>query len=413
MQISNQGPWFPRLSKDYMENQTGLKRAAVCAYDKIYRAAAAVDHYLKEPTLFAVRFVGNNIQNICSPLFDKIAPVNPINGKRHLVVNRSAEKFFGDYLFYPLATLRMRSAHIPLAAKVQEVLEKLKKENDSLLNPSDTNAQFNYRVMTVYSSQLNAFAVPGGGMVVYSQLVEELDNAIKSGEFNETTIRFADGSTATVDLSEVKLEDALAALLGHEMTHAASRHGVTVLLQKLFHMIASSICRIGALAYLKTGDEEYQKLLKIENPTPEQIKLLQKKEREYLFLTDILDWLLKKTETLFYLFTSRTNEYEADITGLYFAKQAGYNSLGGLLLQSVLKDSNIYQEFFHRNFEFLYTHPCSEKRLRGLFAAIGEMDMAHLRKHTKKFNVAESWYDMKGSSDEIKYPSQIKQNFSS
>jgi len=165
---------------------------------------------------------------------DVVFPLNPINAKRHFIfLPRRVEKFLGDHIFFPLHTARfmptkavLQSTSIPVAQLVNNVVKRLCQHNQDLLNPYPKEARFNYRVTTVSSPAIKAFALPGGSMVVGSQLVKQLHTCILSREIRESSIPLASGSVVKVDLSRVTLEDALASLVGHEMTHIASRHWI-------------------------------------------------------------------------------------------------------------------------------------------------------------------------------------------
>lgn len=406
-----QSPWFPCYDSHYVQTQTGWKGRFLKVYSPTYNAISAVGS-LFSPISALGTSVGNALDSFCSPVLNWITPVNPINGKRHFVgISRGIEKVLGDYVFYPLASHGMKPTHECLngtnqsiSGRVNYVLSRLKNANKDLLNPPDAKAQFNYRAETVNSSQINAFATPGGGMVVFSQLVKELDGAIKSGQFNETTVQFADGSTAKVDLSGVQLEDALAALLGHEMTHAASRHSIVALMGKLIQKVVLSVGRLAAIVYLKAQDNEYQRLAALPSPTIEEKRTLEQKEHSYNRLNDLFGWLQKGIENLSGLFHSRKNEYEADVTGVYFAHQAGFNPLGALLVQEILKDSKGgVMDFLHRHLEFMFTHPYSENRKRAIFAAIDTLNSPKLKAETKSWDIANNGYDFARSNTAISF----------
>lgn len=401
---------LPCYSPEYVESQGGK---ALWCYSKAYNGISAVSHGL-DVISSAVSKVGEcTIGWAMRPLLDLIYPINPINGNRHFVgISRNIEKMLGDWVFYPLVTSGMRDTHelLPgtnerIADKVESVLVRLRGSNEELLNPADEETKFDYRVKTVHSSQVNAFAVPAGGMVVFTQLVKEIDAAIKSRVITETTVEFADGSKARVDLSGVKLEDALAALMGHEMTHAASRHSIVAIFGNLVRTIVLSVGRIALVLYLKSTDKEYQALT--QKPAYQlqehERAALANKERLYSTLNDVFAWVEEQAKKLTSLFNSRKNEYEADVTGTYFAYQADYNPLGAIYLQEVLnQNKNGLSDWMHKNLEFLYTHPYGENRKRAIFAAISEVAPQRLKDRTT-WDVVDNGYDFQRSSPAIKF----------
>ena len=229
---------------------------------------------------------------------DLVYPINPINGNRHFVgISRNLEKLIGDWVFYPLATAGMRDTNEfvqnrcgRLVDKVESVLGRLKDSNEEYLNPAGEDTKFDYRIKTVHSTQVNAFAVPAGGMVIFTQIVKEIDAAIKSRAITETTVEFADGSKAKVDLSGVKLEDALAALLGHEMTHAASRHSIVAIFGDFIRSVVLTVGRVALIVYLKSMDKEYAALASKRDSEllPHERATLASKEQFYDVLNDSL-----------------------------------------------------------------------------------------------------------------------------
>lgn len=386
--------FFPCYSPEYIQSQECLTGKVIWCYSKVYDAFSAVNHGV----VSAVNAVASGVLSVgdCAlgwairPVLDVVCPVNPINGHRQfLCIPRDLEKAFGDFLYYPLITYGMRETNelLPgtnerIGDKVNHVMERIKASNSDLLNPQEETAKFNYRVKTVHSSQVNAFAVPAGGMVVFTQIVKEIDAAIKSQAIKQSTIEFADGSRATVDLSSVNLEDTLAALLGHEMTHVASRHSFVAIVVQMVSSTVLSTIRILLCSHL--------------NP----------------HLHNALLWLEERINKFLELLNSRTNEYEADVTGAYFAKEAHFNPLGAIYLQEILKQGSWeYSDFIHKYFEFIFTHPYVENRKRAIFAAIHSIDPGALQGRIA-WNIADNGYDLNRSSPAIKYAHHLSRTVS-
>lgn len=325
------------------------------AYDRIAQAVNRIAHAI--------------LQNRCVQyILDKICPINPINNRRHfMIIPRSWEKNLGDYLFYPLVTAGMRTT---TDKRVERVLEDLVQSNYELVNPSHETTHFNYRIKTIDSGQVNAFATPGGGMAVFSSLVYKLQNSIDNGEILHTTIE-TDNGPVQISLEDVQLVDALAALIGHEMTHAAARHSMAGILGKFLCNLLLYVGRFAFIQYLKNSDEEYKTLSQKSMRTVDEQRKLESKEASFRRLTGILDMLQDYTEYFSHLFHSRQNEYEADVTGAYFAKQAGYNPHGAIYLQEFLKrHEGEFMGALHRYGEFFFTHPYAENRKKAIYHAI-------------------------------------------
>lgn len=410
--------WLPCYSQDYIQSNGGT---GLWCYSKVYNGISAVSHAVEVISSAAYKATDFTLGWAVRPVLDVVYPINPINDSRHFVgISRWMEKALGDYVFYPLVTGGMRETHellpgtnVRIADKVGAVLTRLKDANGELLNPScyDEDAKFDYRVKTVHSTQVNAFAVPAGGMVVFTQIVKEIDAAIKARAITETTVEFADGSKAQVDLSGVTLEDTLAALLGHEMTHAASRHSIVAIVGGMVRSVVLCVGRIALVMYLKSTDKEYQVLAS--KPASELSLLerekLENKEKLYTTLNDVFGWVEEQAKKLTGLFNSRKNEYEADVTGAYFTHRANYNPLGALYLQEVLGlNRDLVSDWLHKNLEFLYTHPYGENRKRAIFAAINEIKPQALKERTT-WEVVEKGYDYNRCSPAMKFAHQLSQ----
>jgi hypothetical protein len=402
---------FPCYSPEHVKSQAGFKGKMLWCYSRAYDGACVVGRGV-DAIISTVQYVVSKILfvggYVFRPITNAIYPVNPINGRRHFVlIPRSVEKVLGDWVFYPLATSGMRNTRelLPggkesIANKVNACFQRLLKANKALLNPDSEKTQFDYRVKTVPSSQVNAFAVPAGGMVVFSQLVKEIEGAIKNKDIKETKVTFADGSSAIVDFKDVKAEDVLAALMGHEMTHVASRHSIVSLVASAIRSIVLTVGRLILIVYLKSTDEEYRALAKKAVLNEDQRAALE----FYSFLNDIFAWVENRVKQFSGLFNSRKNEYEADVTGTYFAHKAGFNPLGALYLQAVLHEDGAF-DFFHKYFEFLFTHPYGENRKRAIFAAIGEIDPQALKGRVQ-WNIAQNGYNFDRSSPAVQYAYQ-------
>lgn len=401
--------YFPCFSEEYIQSFQGFSFGAVSLYSKVYnlvRGTYELSEWALTPAFALVHAVSSAFERIVTPVADRFYPINPINHQRHmLLISRSWEKWLGDFVFYPVATLGLSETHEinPLtkesySSEVDAVTQRLLAYNRDLLNPTEKESEiFDYKAMTVASSQVNAFAAPGGKMVVFTQIIKEIEGAIKGQKILNAKVSFADGSTVTVDLSQVTKEDVMAALLGHEMTHAASRHGIVSLVKDL---LTSFVLFVGRIAFMNWARENQRKQAarkKEETPVQNQMKL------------ETLDWVSRKVEGFLRktlrLFNSKQNEYEADVTGAFLAKRAGFNPLGALFLQELLHQGDSFlSDFWHKHFEVFCPHPYGEKRKRALFAAIKSFSS---EKIVIKASQQSTRYDRERSSLAVRYVHQI------
>lgn len=400
--------FFPCYSKTFIESQEGFKGKVIWVYSKIYDGA----DFLYSNIVTVISKISELSSKIFSPMtklfkpaVDFVYPINPINNQRHLIciVPRSVEKIFGKVVSIFITSglsesneLLDSSDHKTIASKVENVFQALIKANKKLLNPKNMS-EFDYEIKTVISNQKNAFALPGGKIVVFDQIVKDIYGCIQSKKIKNSIIKFADGSEITIDLSNVTLDDALAALIGHEMTHVASRHSMVRLVTNYLLSCILNIGRCLLVFLLKIKDKEYV-ALKNNKSVANQQKLLEK-EKFYIALNNFFIGIESKIQGLLGLLKSRTNEYEADVTGAYFAHNTGYNPLGAIYLHEVLKKEG-FLDFIHRNFEPIFTHPYSENRKRAIFAAINVMAKNTIQVQKKEFVYK---YDLKRSSSGVTY----------
>jgi hypothetical protein len=341
--------------------------------------------------------------------YDFVCPVNIVNGERHIVIlPRTWEKFLGDNLLFPLSTWGLSRTHAAsegetLQITVDRVVGTLLRpdENQALLNPTlapiaffdnlewgvqtltncalscvedvspdEAPKGFEYKMEVMKHPFINAFSVPGGKMVVFSGLIEEIDNSLQNHTIKESKVTFKDGSVATVNLEGVKREDVLAALIGHEMTHAASRHLTTFSFDSF----------INELMNLLGGYSE--------------------DSWSYFLLSSL---------------ASRKNEFECDVTGAYLASKAGYDPRGAIYLEELFLQSQPAQvQRLDRLVEPLFSHPHGSKRLRAVFTAISTFAPESLAKYTKwKEPQARHPYDLFHLSPALKAAEKVQENLGS
>jgi predicted Zn-dependent protease len=169
---------------------------------------------------------------------------------------------------------------------------------------SDELAGYQWEYNLVDSKEVNAWAMPGGKIVVYSGLLPITQN-----------------------------EAALAVVLGHEITHALAHHGNERMSQAL---VAQGIGVVGGV--LTSGNQQVSSIFNNIYGPGAQIGVL--------------------------LPNSRKQELEADHYGLIFTALAGYNPQEAIPLWERMKA--IADASGSRPPEFLATHPPEETRIQRL-----------------------------------------------
>jgi hypothetical protein len=399
--------YFPR----YAENNTWGKYVCNVIHDTLH-IVSDVKAYLFE-VASAVSNVAFAFFNQFVPLeqsYEFVYPVNIVNGQRHIVtLPRTWEKSLGDHFLCPLSTWGLLNTDAAfdgerLQVTVDNVLTKLltPNENKELLNPQlapiaffdniewgvktamnyvlslvedippedapvEMSGIFDYKMEVVKDSSLNAFSLPGGKMVVFSGLIEEMDHSLTYNPITESKITFKDGSVATVQLDGVTREDILAALIGHEITHAASRHAFTFSLESFLNEISS---------FLELGNS----------------------------------WGCY----LFSAFVSRKQEFECDVTGAYLAFKADYDPRGALYLEELfLKKQPAAVQRIYSLTEPLFSHPHNNKRLKAVFTAISTFAPESLRGKTVWSEARAHSYDLNRLSPALQVVQRVKENLTS
>lgn len=221
--------------------------------------------------------------------------VNPVTGRPELaLIPESEEIAIGDEQYLP-----SQQAQGGLYRVDPELTDYVRKVGQRIARVSDRRLPYEFVVLN--NSVPNAWALPGGKLAVNRGLLLELDN-----------------------------EAELAAVLGHEIVHAAARHGANamqrgMLLQGM--LIATA---------LSTADSEYSNYIVGGAQLGAQLV-----SRRY----------------------SRTDELEADRYGIRYMARAGYDPQAAVALQQTfvkLSEGN------NRSWlEGLFSsHPPSEERVR-------------------------------------------------
>lgn len=153
--------------------------------------------------------------------------------------------------------------HSQTAQRVYQVFNRMVPVADA---DNRTGIPFDWQMNVLRSDELNAWAMPGGKMVVYSGLVENLQLS----------------------------DDELAAVIGHEMTHALREHTKAQVGQQLLTGIGM---QIGSAVLAKQGID------------PDMLKMGSSLLSEYGIDKPF----------------SRQHETEADVGGLMLMARAGYN----------------------------------------------------------------------------------------
>jgi predicted Zn-dependent protease len=232
---------------------------------------------------------------------------NPVTGRQSLVlVQPSEELALGAQSFKEIEQKEKISTNRTANDRVRRVGERIAKA----VGDQMPNAQWEFVVFE--SDQVNAFALPGGKVGVYTGLLK----------------------LATTD-------DELAIVMGHEIGHVIARHGAERITEQ---MLMQNLATIGS-AY---ADGRY---------SPQAIQIAQAAYGAGAALTT--------------LSFSRANESEADHMGVVFAAEAGYDPRAAIgFWEKMSAQKTAKPGLFEK---FLSTHPADDKRIADLKALMPQV----------------------------------------
>ena len=167
---------------------------------------------------------------------------------------------------------------------------------------SSDGKDFEWKVSLVVSNEVNAFCLPGGKIVIYTGI-----------------------------LPIAKNDAGLAAVMGHEVAHATSRHGA----QRVFQEGALDIAVTGIQGSIADMDPEKQRLIMGAIGVGSKFGIL--------------------------LPYSRSHELEADEVGLHYMAKAGYDPEEAVRFWERMRDAG-----GSKPPEFASTHPNDQKRIDNL-----------------------------------------------
>lgn len=274
---------------------------------------------------------------------DWIRPVNHITKKREFQwLSAAWEESLGNKNYLKTCNQQGGRTHHRI---YQYFAERIGKKIAAHAQSPDRS--FDYEFTVLNSNELNAWAMPGGKIAINQGLIQSMD-AAHLPEYKDENIR---------------LEDKVAAVLAHEIAHAAIGHTRQRMQSSCFFSFVASVGEVVLRNYLdKKHIERISKTKKINTTDTIEIVFY---DRIALYLYDLLT---QSAISLTMLSHSRDCEYEADRYGMILMKKAGYNPKAAVWLQQYFQKHSI--ESFHgsptwseRFKEWFSTHPNSTNRL--------------------------------------------------
>lgn len=283
-----------------------------------------------KPAIDWIKRLAKKIQAVATKILDFVLPRNEVTGKREIRIiptkweNVLGEKFYDSHC--PIS--KTLPADSPMAVKVTQVF------NDIIeVTPRRNDLKWEVRVKND-DDTVNAFCLPGGKVVITTGLIKKLQETYKFD--------------SNPEYENLTLEDNIAAVLGHEIIHAAAGHSArsiqfSLMLQGLGFISGIVLPRIlikGESASAHTKRELFSALYRVScyAATP--------------FIQSA---------------NSRSHEHEADFHGIEQVAKTEYNIQASARLQEVFlamkEGKTSIGGVFGKVTDMLSTHPTSKKRL--------------------------------------------------
>lgn len=223
--------------------------------------------------------------------------VNPETGRKsHVGMSTGQEAVLGLQSYQQVLSQSQTVDSGPELEMVRRVVQRLAAATGA------AGKDFDWRVSLVQSEQVNAFCLPGGKIVVYTGILPVANS-----------------------------EAALAAVLGHEMAHATSRHGA----QRVFEQNLTQTAMAGIAGSLSDMDYEKQRAIMGAFGAGAQYGVLMP--------------------------FSRNHESEADHVGLIYMARAGYDPRESITFWKRMERANTSQPP-----QLLSDHPSHGTRIQQL-----------------------------------------------
>jgi predicted Zn-dependent protease len=225
--------------------------------------------------------------------------VNPETGRKsHVAMSTREEALLGVQSYQQVLAQSESIDSGPELEMIKRVASRLATATGKV------GADFDWQVSLIRSSQVNAFCLPGGKIVVYTGILPVTQN-----------------------------EPALATVLGHEMAHATSRHGS----QRVLEQNLAQTALTGVAISLSDMDYDKQRA--------------------------VMGALGAGTQFGVLMPFSRKHESEADAIGLHYMARAGYDPQESIRFWQRMESAGGAQPP-----EFLSNHPSHGTRIQQLEA---------------------------------------------
>lgn len=301
--------------------------------NNIKRNAHSCFHFVETSRVGqGMKYLGAKLHHIGTKVLDFVLPKNPVTNRREFkFIPTFVENYMGE-MNYDRLCPRYK------ICTDKAVNENVKAVFDKVVSHCERKLAYEIRVMDD-SKTVNAFCLPGGKVVITTALLEKIKERLD------------------VDKDEcqnVSFDDTLAAVLGHEIVHAAAGHSSRRMQLGCFiYMVGKVVCYVLPRLIFKG---------KAANTTQKE------QEQKIKNTSTCLGFLWNISSYLFKQHYSRSNEIEADKYGMKYAALANYNPNGAVRLQHLFltmkgKKDGAKKTLLEKGSDMLSTHPSSQERL--------------------------------------------------
>lgn len=265
----------------------------------------------------------------CSKILDTVLTRNAVTKRREFhLIPEAVEKFLGASM-YPsmISSQGGRYAKHGYQDMVQRVGQKI--------SPISGRPELPWQFNVIDNNTMNAWCMPGGKIAFYRGLIDQLA-----------------ADTKDYGVGNFTLEEKVAAVMGHEATHAAARHSARGIEFALVLGIAFAVLRVALRIFTMRSIEQ-------RGGTNQQ-------QRRTADIVDrVLSPLSSLIRNLATMHGSRSKEFEADKYGMVFLKRAGYDPKAALWLQKFFIAQHPKSGTFLDTIANLFrSHPYSEARFK-------------------------------------------------
>ena len=302
-----------------------------------------------------------------SAVLKPMGMVNPLTDRfEFCIIPTCVEKFLGEFSYggvireYGGRDIRggAKETKCLLQEIVDDLIPKKRDEQGNFITDGRGNFVVDeevtrgmvFEVELVNSDVFNALCLPGGKVVVTRGFIEKICHSREVREKRASPVSM------------------IAAVLGHEISHALARHSAMKITLSLSIEIAAKISNFIARSFFRRNQEENQQRAE-ENSlygTFRRRNQEMEMEESAAFFGNIVEKIVKIVAFFFDLSYSRDCEREADRYGIKLAVEAGYDKKGAHSTFHVfqeLENQRLQGNLTKKILSLISTHPHHDERV--------------------------------------------------